>query len=113
MVTYSKSDEFYEEIPIGSLSATTRWRYARALEVKDRAPGSARTQEERQALLESTKEAIGGENAICEFLINRDGSDAITGLALYSSLMRAALYISEKNDDVSSLVTFWVLVTNA
>ena len=66
------------------------------LEVKDREPGCDRAEEAPQALLGTPKEVIGGGNVLCEFLINRDVSDAIVRIALYSSLMRAALYISEK-----------------
>ena len=111
VVSYSRSDEFYGEILIGSLSAIPRWRYARVLEVKGRDPGCARTQEALQALLESTKEVISGENALCEFLIPGK-SDALARLALYSSMMRTAFYISEKNEVVSSSITFLKLVSN-
>ena len=93
---FSKSDEFYEDILVGALSAIPRWRYARAIEVKGREPGCARTEDSLQALLGSKKEIIGGRNALCEYLIRRGWADAIVRLSLYSSLMRASLCISEK-----------------
>ena len=97
---FARSEDSHDDIIVGSLSSIPRWRYASALDAKARNPGCARTEEALQELLESTKEIIGGKTFLCEYLINRDASDAVFRLAFYSSLMRAALYISEKNDKV-------------
>ena len=103
-VQFSRSEDFYGDILIGSLSSIHRWRYASTLEAKDRRTSCARTSDALQALLRSTKEIVGGKNVLCEFLINRDSPNAVFRLTLYSSLMRAELYISEKNDKVSFYV---------
>ena len=96
VVSYSGTEDFFEDILIASLSAIPRWRYARTLESIGRDQGSARTADSLRALLVSTREIIEGENSLCDHLINECGSQWVLRMCLYSSLMRTALYISEK-----------------
>ena len=78
-VLFSKSDEFYEYILVGALSAIPRWRYARALEVKDREPGCAGTEDALQALLESTNGIIGGRMSYAGILLTAAGETQVLG----------------------------------
>lgn len=106
VVQFSRSEDFFEGILIGSLSSIPRWRYAATLEAKGRKASCARTSDALQALLRSTRVILSGKNVLCEFLINRDSSHEVFRLALYSSLMRASLYMSEKNDKVPFYVKY-------
>ena len=97
VLEFCRSDEFYEHILLGSLSSIPRWRYAAALDAVDREPGAARTEESLMDLLDSTREIISGKNYLVEHLVCNDKNPTRIRLALYASLMRSAVYLSEKN----------------
>ena len=98
VVTFSRSEDFYENILIGSLSSIPRWKYARKLEEINHVEGKSRTAEASAVILESTRSIIKGENFTVEHFINREPNQNKIRLSLYAALLRTALYLSEKND---------------
>ena len=101
VLDFSTSDEFYEHILLGSLSSIPRWRYAASLDAVDREPGTARSDKALMDLLDSTREIICGKNFLVEHLVSMDKNPLRIRLTLYTSLMRTALYLSEKNIGVA------------
>ena len=97
VVNFSKSEEFYENILIGSLSSIPRWRYARALADRKAGQGEPRTTNALSALFESTKTILKGENYTVEHFVNREANQNLIRLSIYASIMRTAVYLSEKN----------------
>ena len=56
VLTFPRSEEFYESILIGSLSSIPRWEYARSVEEKECKDAFKRTDKALGALLESSRE---------------------------------------------------------
>ena len=64
VLDFSRSDEFYEHILLGSLSSIPRWRCDAALDAVDREPGAARSDEALMDLLDSTRGIVSAENCL-------------------------------------------------
>ena len=105
VLNFSRSEGFRENILTGSLSSIPRWCYARKLEALIRDPKTPRATEALGALLESTRGIIRGENYTVNHFIGRDCNRGRLRLCLYTSLMRTALYLSEKNVTVSQVAS--------
>ena len=76
---FPKSEEFYDDIPIGARYAIHRWRYARVLEVKGRKPGRAKTEDALQAILESSREIISGGISYVSISLTAVGATQVLG----------------------------------
>ena len=101
MLKFPRSEEFMGNILMGSLSSIPSWAYARKLEALNRDPKTPRTTDALGALLESTMGIIRGGNFTANHFIDRECGRTRLRLCLYTSLMRTALYLSEKNVMVS------------
>ena len=97
VVNFSRGEEFFESIPIGPLSSIPRWKYARKLSERGAEPGASRTIDALSTLLESTRTIAKGENYTVEHFVNREENQDRIRLSIYASMMRTALYLSEKN----------------
>ena len=98
VVEYVKGDAFYIHVCVGALSAIPRWRFARVLEVRSDEGITPRLGNALQDFYKSTSEITCGSNALTEHIVNRDPSAGTLRLLLNASLMRAYLYLVEKND---------------
>ena len=97
VLDYTRSIKFHSDICIASLSSIPRWRFARALEDREATGTSPRLGTAMRAFYASTCSIIRGGDLLTEHLINRDPNAGTLRLSLYGSLMRAYLYLAERN----------------
>ena len=113
MLAFSRSEQFHEDILIGSLSSIPRWTYARTIEERECECSFQRTNKALEALLESSRKIITGRNPVFEHFPNREDNGERIRLSLslyiYYALMRTALYLNEKNEFGIRLVLFPLL----
>ena len=98
MLEFAKTEEFFTNISVGSLSAIPRWRFARVLEVKAGDSHSPRLGNALGAFYLSTCEIAQGKNLLVEHIINRETHHGVLRMVLFGSIMRAYLYLAEKSD---------------
>ena len=73
VLTFSRSEEFYEGILIGPLSSIPRWKYDRVIEAAGREDGFPRTDDALNALLGISRGVISGRNPTVGHCVNRGG----------------------------------------
>ena len=97
VLQFVKSELFYLEVTVGALSAIPRWHFARVLESKEGDSTSPRLWKALLAFYIKTCEILKGENVVTEHIISRESDSGMFRLTLYGALMRAYLYMAEKN----------------
>ena len=97
VLQFVKADVFYLDVAVGDLPAIPRWHFARVLESMEGDSTSPRLGKALLAFYEKTCEIVRGENVVTENVIDREADPRVFKLTLYGALMRAYLYMAEKN----------------
>ena len=88
----------YVELIVGALSSIPRWRFARAIGVRECDTYTPRLGNALDTFYTSTCEVVEGRNLLAEHLVNRERESGAIRLTLYAALVRAYLYLADKND---------------
>ena len=96
VLTFSRSEEFYEGILIGPLSSIPRWKYDRVIEAVGREGGFPRAADSLNALLESSRVIITGRNSTLGHFFNRGGVEGNYALFVFDAHATSALNVGEE-----------------
>ena len=98
VIEYTQSEKFYSDVCIASLSSIPRWSFARVIEEREEKKGtSSRLGSALRAFYITMCKMVSGRDLLTEHLVNRGPSAGVLRLSLYAPLMRAYLYMAQKN----------------
>ena len=103
VLDFVKGGEFRPQLDVGALSAMPLWRFDREIEERGRESCAPRRKSALSSFLKSTCESTCPGNVLTDHIINREENAALLRMTLYGSLMRAYLYLSEKNSSASAV----------
>ena len=97
---YISSNTFYSDICVGALSAIPRWKFAQKLESRGDEGCSKRLTKALTAFYEETRAITLSKNVLVEHVVNRDPMGNTLRMLIYGAMIRAYVYLVEKNDRV-------------
>ena len=96
VLEYTEAETFGIDVCAGSLSSTPRWRFARALEVRETDGTSPRLGNALLPFYESTRNITRGGNALTEHIFERGVKCRIDQAIFVRAIIREYLYLAGK-----------------